>query len=336
MRNSRSLRQRFRRVLILALSSIAMLAQAQTDMLLHQRPLVRPGTSGNDDASKGAMTYRYLVGVGVLYKDYVSRSYPYPAFTPNAAFAWSSVPLSQDASHPTDASREVLAKSEIRSGIERGPYYEDAPNRYRLRAEGAALVTPSFALGGYGWFAHDWQSSSGLLYSASDYALAPMVVFYPSPTLRISESFGFSNSEGITALVGNTWQYRLREQTSSTRFEHRLAYSAGPSFAYSHALAYSSQSDGIDILAFANRVEFPTSERMVFGFNANIRLSSYGGFENGNQDVALGPECAYYPSPNLSLRVALLYDRYFNTSHRGLATLNDYAMLNAGVELRCE
>jgi hypothetical protein len=106
------------------------------------------------------------------------------------------------------------------------------------------------------------------------------------------------------------------------------------SFAYSHALSLSSLQNGIDILAFANRFEFPASERFVFGFNVNIRLSSFGGFDNGNQDLVVGPECAVYFSPRMALRAVLLYDNYFSSASSKYAKLNDYATLNVSLDAR--
>lgn len=285
-------------------------------LLLPARVLAQTDEPAFNEGNARTM-FRNVAGLQTTYVNYVnvSKSSSYKEqFLPGLSFYHSSIPLPQDAEHMTSASREVLPKSEIGGTVTMGPLYSDAPTAYQVLLEGAVLLTPVMALGGSVSYERmdDEHTGWGMWTSTIDrktLRISPSLVFYPSAHARCKESFGlgsYSETQSFESPGSSSDVYE--ESMLIMRFEHVLSLAPTPSFAYGHTLRYTSLSPSYETIDFLNRFEFPQSENVTLGFQANMFL--FG--ENYSKArpykrITLGPDCLVLPMQRLQIRIAPLY-----------------------------
>jgi hypothetical protein len=266
--------------------------------------------------ASGPDAYRSAIGIALDYVNFVnvpSTVEDKERFTPSLHFAYSSVPLQQDALHASAASKAVIPKSELEASLAVGPYYKDAPSRFDIDVSGSALVTPTFALGGRistmratQTDKSEWSSYS-ITYTQTEFMIAPTAVLYPSPTVRLTESFGFGTHSVAMEESGPGISFNDSRSFSSISFRHALMLALNPGFAYGHTLEYFSLKNAYDIIDFQNHFEFPTSERFSIGFQAGFSIRTYDNNDRTSKHLTVGPEWIIFPSPKSMLRLTPVY-----------------------------
>jgi hypothetical protein len=286
-------------------------------LLLPARVLAQTEESAFNEGTARTM-FRNVAGFQTTYVNYVnaptSSSNFKVQYLPGLSFYHSSIPLPQDAEHTTSASREVLPKSEIGGTVTMGPLYSHAPTAYQVLLEGAVLLTPVMALGGsISYERMDDEYTGWGLWTTTIHIktlrISPSMVFYPSAHARCKESFSFGSYSQTQSFdyPGSSSDW-YEESMLTMRFEHVLSLAPTPSFAYGHTLRYTSRSQSYETIDFLNRFEFPQSEKVTLGFQANVSLFGEN-YTKGRpfKRIAIGPDCLFLPMQCLQIRVAPLY-----------------------------
>ena len=329
------------------------LLRAQSDFAAQQPRLPRVIPDSVTVASRPG-EFRYRIGLGMQSAHYVNRDADEwdkhrTAF--GARIGFSSVPLLRDAEHATDASLNVIPKSEIAASVMFGPKFEMQSEEYDAgdaawhsvcKVSGSAQLSSAVACGAMFF----WRRRSAPSYDRdtwihwmhfdqSDFMIAPMAVFSLSPKLRISEAVGYGEYAIRLHTVTPHWSQTTGKTHASFGILHSLSLSLCPGFGYEHTLAYAKYSDWAGIFDFQNRFEIPVSVSVVPALSVGYWQLTYDNYLPASKQLTIGADVSIFPVSTIMVRAQASYLHAIDQSYWGpFPRDTSHANFDATMEVR--
>ena len=264
------------------------------------------------------------------------------------SFSYSFVPLGRDEAHASTASIDVLPKTEIAATISGGPeavepLFSMKPSQYRILLSGSVLASPTLGIGGKFLYWNMWEDNEYLSGTETDMftvvGAAPMLAIYVSPTIRLTEAFGFG---AFGRSSGGFYSSHSRTYTWS-QFSHSLSVVLSPTVAYTHSLdytCYAGSGSSLNQVDFRNRLEIPMAPTLEIGIDADYHVTSISNQDETYKLLSLGADLAWYALPKCVFRINAMLHNYLGNIQADYFTAaytwKDYSFLSlrASGELR--
>jgi hypothetical protein len=329
MRDSNGQQQLFRIGALCAMLLYPSLLRAQDEFSIQQHG--QTGQSNDSGMTRSRLgEFRYRFGLDMQSAHYVNRdadAWDKHRTAFGARIGFSSVPLRRDAEHATDASLNVIPKSELTASIMFGPRYEQQPEEYDpgdaawhsvCKVSGAAQFSSGVACGAQ--FQFFLRRHSTRVYSQaesiellnvdqSDFIIAPMAVFSLSPKLRISEAVGYGEYAYRVHIATPHWSETTGKSHASLGILHTLSLSLCPGFGYEHTLAYAKYSDWAGIFDFQHRFEIPISVSVVPALRVGYWQLTYDNYLPASKQLTIGADVSVFPVSTIMVRAQASYVR---------------------------